>query len=125
MTVATTDDVAFIDRVLESWAAWARNSGMPICSSSSLAYSSGRDSLLSVLPLSDDNFGRVDQAVARLHVDSRAIVHVHYCRHESESKRRKAELCGLSVRHYDSTLTQAQLDVFEALQPDVYGWQVP
>jgi hypothetical protein len=123
MTVAASDDIAMIDRVLASWAAWARDAGMPLCSHSSLRYSSGRDSLPSTLRLSDDKFARVDRAVAHLHTDSRAIIHVHYCRHENESKRRKAERCSMSLRHYQSALTQAQLDVLESLQPDVYAWQ--
>lgn len=123
MSVAASEDIAFVDRVLESWAAWARNAGLPACSHSSLRYTSGRDSLPAVLRLSDEKFARVDRAVAHLHADSRAIIHVHYCRHESESKVRKAELCGMSLRHYKSALAQAQLDVFESLVPDVYTWQ--
>lgn len=122
--VATSEDVAFTDRLLESWAAWARNAGMPLCSHSSLRYSTGRDSLLSVLKLSDDQFGRVDRAVARLAQDARAIINVHYCRSENEPKRRKAQMCNLTLREYETLLTQAQADVFEALVPDVYGWQV-
>lgn len=120
--VATSEDVAFMDRVLESWAAWARNSGMPLCSHSSLRYSTGRDSMLSVLPLSDEQFTRVDRAVAKLGEHYRAIIHVHYCRGDSESKRRKAQLCNMTLHTYEGFLTQAQADVFEALLPDVYGW---
>ncbi len=123
MSVAESEDIAFMDRVLESWAAWARNCGVPLCSHSSLRYSSGRDSLPSVLRLSDEKFARVDRAVAHLHRDSKAIIHVHYCRHESETKARKAELCNMSVRHYKSALAQAQADVFDSLVPDVYTWQ--
>lgn len=122
MSVAASEDIAFMDRVLESWAAWARNNGMPLCSHTSLRYSSGRDSLPAVIKLSDDKFARVDRAVAHLHATSRAIIHVHYCRHESESKCKKAERCGMSLRHYKSTLAQAQLDVFDSLVPDIYDW---
>lgn len=111
-----------MDRVLESWAAWARDAGLPQCSHTSMRYSSGRDVLPHVLPLSDDKFARVDRAVAQLHMESRAIIHVHYCRHDCESISRKAERCGKSLRHYRAALAQAQLDVFEALVPDVCGW---
>lgn len=120
--VAASDDIALVDRVLESWAAWARDAGLPSCSHSSMRYSSGRDVMPHVLPLSDEKFARVDRAVAQLHVDSRAIVHVQYCRHESESKSKKAERCGISLRHYKAALLQAQLDVFDAIVPDVYDW---
>lgn len=123
MSVAASEDIAFIDRVLESWAAWARNAGMPVYSHTSLRYSSGRDSLPSVLRLSDEKFARVDRAVAHLHADSRAIIHVHYCRHENESKVKKAERCSMSLRHYKAALAQAQLDVFESLVPDIYSWE--
>lgn len=122
MTIAASEDIAYIDRVLESWASWARDAGMPVCSHTSLRYSSGRDSLPSVLALSDDKFARVDRAVAHLHQSSRAIIHVHYCRHESETKSKKAERCNMSLRHYKSALAQAQLEVFDSLAPDVYSW---
>src|SRR5262245_29684903 len=118
MSVAATDELAFVDRVLESWAMWARDAGMPVCSHSSLRFSNGRDSLPATLQLGDERFARVDRAVAHLHPNARAIIHVHYCRAENESKRKKAERCGMSMRHYQASLQQAQLDVFESLQPD-------
>lgn len=122
MNIAATEDVALIDRVLESWADWAKNAGLPLCSHPSLQYASARESHSVVLPLSDDNFARVDRAVAHLHTDSRAIIHVQYCRRENESRGKKAEACGMSLRHYKAALAQAQLEVLEALQPDIYDW---
>lgn len=122
MSIAATEELALIDRVLDSWAVWARNSGLPLCSHSSLRYTAGRNHHSEVLPLSDDKFGLVDRAVARLHIDARAIIHVHYCRRENESASKKAEACGVSLRHYRAALTQAQLDVLESLQPDIYCW---
>lgn len=121
--VAASEDVAFIDRVLESWAAWARTSGMPSCSRPGSQYSTGHDSLPSVLMLSDDQFSAVDRAVARLRNDRSLIIEIQYRRPENEPKRRKATLCGISLREYESLLLAAQLDVLDALQPDVYGWQ--
>lgn len=85
-------------------------------------YALGQRHTSAVMPLADDKLARVDRAVAHLHHDARAIIHVHYCGRESESKSKKAERCGMSVRHYTAALTQAQLDVFESLQPDIFSW---
>lgn len=114
----------FVDRLLASWAAWARATSMPTVSRPSLTYSSGRDTHACVLNLPDDDFGKVDSAVAKLTVERRVVVWIHYyCRSEYESKRRKATLCGMSLRAYEALLREAQLDVLATLGVEVEGWQ--
>ena len=125
MSVAASDDIAFVDRVLESWASWARNSGLPRCSSPSIKYSSGRETLPHILAMSDDSFAVVDRAVARLITERRAVLHVHYMRSEFESRQRKAKHCGLTLRQYTNLVRDAQLDVYEQLAANVAAWQVP
>lgn len=120
---ATSEDLGFIDRVLESWSAWARDSGLPHVSHTSARYSTGHESLRSYLMLDDRQFGRVDRAVARLGAGMRAIIQVHYRRDENESKRQKARLCDLTLRAYEGRLAQAQAELHYELRPDVYDWQ--
>lgn len=121
--VAASDDLAFVDRVLESWAAWSRNAGLPLVSHPSARYSTGHDRLRSVLMLTDAEFGKVDRVVAKLDTPAKAIVWLNYCRDEGETKRRKAERAGITVRMYDASLLAAQLEVHTGLRPDVYNWQ--
>jgi hypothetical protein len=115
MTVAASEDIAFVDRLLESWAAWARNAGLPRCASPSIKYSSGRDCLPHVLAMSDDSFAVVDRAVAQLSAERKHVVRVHYCREEHESRQRKAMMCGITMRQYNARLRDAQLDVYDSL----------
>jgi len=121
---ATSDDCAFIDRALEAWAAWARDSCIPRASHTSARYSTGHESLRSYLVLDDAQFGAVDRAVAKLENSSRAIVQVHYCRDESESKRCKARRCNMTLRAYEALVGRVQAEVHYALRPDVYDWQM-
>ena len=123
-TATASEDVAFVDRLLESWAAWSRNAGLPLISHCSARYSTGHDKLRCVLRLDDGKFARVDAVVAKLEKSKRAVIWLHYCRDENESKSRKAAIAGMTTRAYSAALHDAQLDVHDGLRPDVYDWQL-
>jgi DNA-directed RNA polymerase specialized sigma24 family protein len=125
MKVASSDEILFVDRLLAGWASWARRVQMPLVSQPSLTYSSGRDGHAVVLNLPDDEFDKVDKAIARLVPERRTIIVMHYCRSDYESKRRKATMCGMTLREYEAVLRNAQLDVVEQLGDDVYSWALP
>lgn len=120
---ATSDELAFIDRLLDSWAMWAHSDSHGRYSKPSLRYSTGIDVMPSVLNLSDEQFGRIDHAVAQLPPQPRNVIAVHYFRTLSESKKRKAAILGMSLGRYERLLHHAQLDVLNQLVPDVYQWQ--
>lgn len=121
--IATSEDFAFVDRLLASWASWGRAFGIPRCSQPSIRYSSGRDSMPHTLSLSDDEFSAVDKAVAGLHPDFRAVLLLHYCQHPGATRTRKAAMQGISLRYYNVLLHQAQLDVIQALGAMLYELQ--
>lgn len=122
MTVATSEDIAFIDRILESWAAWARQDGCPRCSHP-ISYASAR-SVSHVLRLGDESFSVVDSAVAKLTLERRNVIKIHYCRPEHETRGRKAQVCGISITGYNRLVRNAQLDVYEALVARVDSWRM-
>jgi len=120
---ATSDELAFVDRLLDSWATWAHSDSHGRYAKPSAAYSTGPEALPCVLPLSDQQFEQVDHAVARLPVHLKNLIAVNYFRALTETRKRKAMLLGMSVGRYTRYLQQAQAEVLAQLPGDVYTWQ--
>jgi hypothetical protein len=117
-------ETQFIDRVLEGWAAWARNTGIdlrPTSAGDLWQISTMIEARDYVLVMTDDAFVIVDQQVARLPRRLRLVVTVEY--QDSRSSDQKAKGVGLNRLAYRQRLHAAQWSLFTALLPSLDGWR--
>lgn len=123
------EEVFFVDRLLEGWAWYARNTGLPRlttkCSLGSLqkADDQGEASAARarVLELTDGQFLLIDQTVASLPKALRRIVWGEYW-HPAPLKV-KARRASLTVLEYRQRLNAARWAVYVSLQPSTDWWR--
>lgn len=114
-------ETQFIDRVLEGWAKWARNSGInqrPVAFGQMFKSPTIIEIGDYVLELTDENFLLVDQKVAILPRRLHAIVFVEYTGPGPSSKERAARM-GLAYLAYRQRLHAAQWALYASLMPYV------
>lgn len=121
---ADASETKFVDRVLEGWAAWARNDGIDLRPTSFgelwqiQAILEAKDY---VLVMTDDAFVTVDQAITHLPRRLRFTVMVEY--RDSRSSDQKAKALGLNRLAYRQRLHAAQWMLFRDLLPSLDGWR--
>jgi hypothetical protein len=114
-------ETQFIDRVLEGWAKWARNSGInqrPVAFGQMFKSPTIIEVGDYVLELSDENFCLVDGKIAHLPRRLHAIVFVEYMGPGPSSKE-KAGRMGLAYLAYRQRLHAAQWALYASLLPYV------
>lgn len=114
-------ETKFIDRVLEGWAKWARNSGInqqPVAFGQMFKSPAIIEVGDYVLELTDDNFCLVDNKIAHLPRRLHAIVFVEYMGPGPSSKERAARM-GLAYLAYRQRLHAAQWTLYANLLPHV------
>lgn len=117
-------ETQFIDRVLEGWAAWARNTGIdlrPTSAGDLWQISTMIEARDYVLVMTDDAFVIVDQQVARLPRKLGLTVTLEY--QDGRTSEQKARALGLNRLGYRQRLHAAQWILFTALLPSLDGWR--
>jgi hypothetical protein len=114
-------ETQFIDRLLEGWAKWSRNTGIdqrPTAAGDLWQIQAIIELGDYVLELTDENFVIVDQKVAVLPRRLHAIVFVEYLGPGPSSKQR-AERIGLTYLAYRQRLHAAHWTLYASLSPHI------
>lgn len=117
-------ETQFIDRVLEGWAAWSRNTGIdlrPTCAGDLWQIQAMIEARDYVLVMTDDAFVTVDQQVAKLPRRLKFAIMVEY--RDGRPSDAKARVLGLNRLAYRQRLHAAQWSLFTALLPSLDGWR--
>jgi hypothetical protein len=117
-------ETKFIDRLLEGWAKWARNTGIdqrPTCAGDLWQIQAIIEVGTYVMQITDDGFTLVDQRIANLPGRLRGIVFVEYM--AAGTSEHKAHRLGLNRLGYRQRLHAAQWTLYANLLPEIDNWR--
>lgn len=123
-TTTDTQEMKFVDRVLEGWGQWSRSTGIdqrPVSHGQMWRIQCIIEEATHVLQLLDDDFILVDQTVAQLPWRLKHIVFEEYVGRGSwEEKRRRT---GFKKFEYRNQLLAAQWSFYSLIQQQIDRWK--